>query len=73
MIAPILRERYSFPPSAQDRESQDKIDHLSATVHTCTQDVVVLDEPIRLVLAQPELRDEAGEVVEEEGGVSTTI
>jgi hypothetical protein len=55
IVPPVRREWHHFSSSTEDGKCKKEADDLGATVHTGAQNVVVLDEPVRPVLAHIEL------------------
>jgi len=69
VVAPVCRKRFRRASSAKHSECQDEIDNLSAPVHSGAEYVVVLEEPVCAVSAQPELRQKTNKVVHKEAGM----
>ena len=51
-------ESHSLSTTAEDRESEDENQYLCAAVHSSGDQVVVLDEQLRVLLADVELGSE---------------
>lgn len=57
--------------TAKDGKGKDEHQHLGAAIHSRRSNVVVLDEVLRVLAADPELGDETNDEVGEAGGVDT--
>lgn len=49
IVSPIIGEGNRFPASAEEGEGHDENNNLRASVQTCTEDIVVLQKPLRLI------------------------
>lgn len=63
VVPPVRGEWCRLPSSTEYGERKNEADDLRPTVHTGAKDVVVFDEPVRAVLAQPELREQTSSIV----------
>jgi len=63
----------NVPGRSKNGEHQNETNNGGASVHARAEDVVVFDEPLRAVLSQIELREEASSVVEEESAMGPVL
>jgi hypothetical protein len=49
VVSPVGRKWDIFPSAAEDGKSEEEIDDTGSSVHTRTEDIIVLDEPVRSI------------------------
>jgi hypothetical protein len=52
IVAPIRREWHDFATGSENGEGENEVYDSGTAIHTSTEDVVVLDKPVRPVLAE---------------------
>lgn len=70
VVTKVRRELDGLPTATLHRKRRQEHAHLHATADGCGQHVVVLDEPLGVSLADPELDKESQDEVGGDGGVN---
>jgi hypothetical protein len=71
VVAPIVRERNFNTCTAKEGEAEDEDAHLSSSIKTSGQDIVVLHVPICVILADIVLSEQRETKVHHDGRVDT--
>lgn len=69
IVTPVRREWNVFATSTENAKSEQEIDDAGSAVQASRKDVIVLDEPVRSVSPEVELRKKSDRVVHQEGAV----